>query len=105
MIHWKADKDNIKANMIYCYPRLERGNKDDQLLYTELLLGSFLNYPADVDKFPINFDDIAIAQANHGFQMGSPQLVVSCVALEKVLSLAAGARNSSSSCSILVFIF
>jgi hypothetical protein len=29
-----------------------------------LLHKSFLNYPADVDKFPINFDNIAIAQAN-----------------------------------------
>jgi hypothetical protein len=30
-----------------------------------LLLDSFLNYPPDVDKFPVNFADIATAQATN----------------------------------------
>jgi hypothetical protein len=46
-------------------PRLERENKDEQLFYEELLLESFLNYPADVDEFPVNFDNIATAQTNN----------------------------------------
>jgi hypothetical protein len=47
------------------YPHLERGSKDEQLFYEDLLLKSFLNYPADVDKFefPVNFDDIPAAKA------------------------------------------
>ena len=64
-IHWKAGKDNIEADMLSRYPRLERESKDEQLLYEELLLESFLNYPADVDIFPVNFDDGATAQTNN----------------------------------------
>ncbi len=48
-IHWKAGKENIEADTLSCYPRLERESKDEQLFYIELLLKSFLNYPADVD--------------------------------------------------------
>jgi hypothetical protein len=36
---------------------------DEQLFYEDLLLDSFLNYPPAVNGFPVNFADIATAQA------------------------------------------
>jgi hypothetical protein len=36
---------------------------DQSLFYNDLLLLSFLNYPDNVDNFPLNFPDIAVAQA------------------------------------------
>jgi hypothetical protein len=61
-IHWKAGKENIEADTLSCYPRLERESKDEQLFYEELLHKSFLNYPPNVDEFPVNFQDIETAQ-------------------------------------------
>jgi hypothetical protein len=48
--------------MLSHYPLLERENMDKQLFYDDLLLKSFLNYPDDVDNFPLNFPDITAAQ-------------------------------------------
>jgi hypothetical protein len=48
-IHWKAGEDNIEADTLSCYPCLERQSKDEQPFYEELLLGSFLIYPPNID--------------------------------------------------------
>jgi hypothetical protein len=44
--------------MLSGYPCFEREIKDEQLFYKELLLKSFLNYPADVKNSITNNSDI-----------------------------------------------
>jgi hypothetical protein len=60
--HYKCGVENIEADTLLRYPFLEGENMDEQLFYDDLLLESFLNYPEDVDHFPLNFFDIAAAQ-------------------------------------------
>jgi transposase InsO family protein len=61
---WKKGSENIEADTLSRYPRLGgEHTMDESLFYNDLLKESFLNYPDDVDNFPLNFPDIAAAQA------------------------------------------
>ncbi len=60
--HYKPGIENIEADTLSRYPLLKGENMDQQLFHDALLLESFLNYPEDVDSFPLNFADIAAAQ-------------------------------------------
>jgi hypothetical protein len=62
--HWKKGIENIEADTLSRYPRLGgEHTMDESLFYNDLFLKeSFLNYPDNVDNFPLNFLDIAAAQ-------------------------------------------
>jgi hypothetical protein len=61
---WKKGIENIKADTLSRYPPLGgEHTMDESLFYKDLLLVSFLNYPDGVDAFPLNFLNIAAAQA------------------------------------------